>query len=75
MKKIGKVVYLKTPIEELWNRIQNDKKRPLLQTENPKQTVYSLMEKRSLLYEESPYLTETKDSNPHQVISIILQSI
>ncbi len=48
----GTVVYLRAHGDELWLRTRNDKKRPLLQTENPRQNLEKLYQERDPLYRE-----------------------
>lgn len=48
----GTVVYLRTSSEELFNRLERDKTRPLLQTANPKQRIIELVQQREPLYEQ-----------------------
>ena len=55
MKEIGKVIYLRTSIEELLCRLENDTTRPLLKEAVDRKTLYqkieSLMNKRKNIYE------------------------
>lgn len=48
----GVVIYLETSVEQQLQRTRKDKQRPLIQTENPKQRLQSLMEGRRQFYEE-----------------------
>lgn len=52
LKQHGTVVYLRANVHELWVRTRNDKNRPLLQTENPRQKLEKLFEERDPLYRE-----------------------
>lgn len=52
LKNRGLVVYLKASIDELLARTQNDKSRPLLQTDNPRQKLQELMTQREPWYQE-----------------------
>jgi len=47
----GNVIYLSASAEQLSRRTSKDKSRPLLQTENPKQKIVSLLAERGPLYE------------------------
>jgi len=47
----GVVVYLETTIEKQLARTNRDKKRPLLQTDNPREVLEQLAEERNPLYE------------------------
>ena len=48
----GIVVYLNAKIEDLWQRTQHDKNRPLLQTQDPKAKLTELFIQRDPLYRE-----------------------
>jgi shikimate kinase len=51
MRQSGKVVYLEVKPEVLWNRLRRDRTRPLLRSENPKQTLFDLLNTRVPLYQ------------------------
>ncbi len=50
LKKLGKVVYLETSIDELERRLKNDTKRPLLAGGNVREKIESLMRAREDIY-------------------------
>lgn len=56
MSKRGHVVYLRTSAELLYSRIRHDKKRPLMQTNNPLNTLKKLLDDRE------PYYLEVSDT-------------
>lgn len=63
MKETGTVVYLKTSLEVLWERVKHNKERPLLATADPKKTLEGLFWQRSPLYEaaaDAVFLTDRK---------------
>nr|CAA6829908.1 MAG: Shikimate kinase I (EC [uncultured Thiotrichaceae bacterium] len=51
-KSDGQVVYLRASAEQLYSRIKHDKNRPLMQTENPLQTLRDLLKVREGYYLE-----------------------
>lgn len=51
LKKLGLVVWLKASEEVIWERVSRTRKRPLLQTENPRETMRALLVKRNRFYE------------------------
>lgn len=66
LHKIGTVFYLKMDSETAWTRLKNDKGRPLLQVENPKERISELLEARSPIYENGADVViceENKDIN------------
>ena len=50
LNKLGYVVWLTAAEEVIWERVSRNKKRPLLRTENPRETVRTLLEQRNPLY-------------------------
>ena len=73
----GKVVYLKTPIEILLKRTENDKKRPLLSQGNREQTLRVLKEQRDPQYKEIADITINHDQqkNRNAVIDEIIDKL
>lgn len=53
----GTVVYLQANVDELYRRVEKDKNRPLLQTENPKQRLHELLACRDPLYATVAHMT------------------
>lgn len=51
LKEIGEVVYLRAKPETIYERVKNDKSRPLLQCEDPYGRICSLLSERNALYE------------------------
>lgn len=49
---VGVIFYLQASVETLIKRTQNDAARPLLQSDNKRQTIAALLEQREYLYEE-----------------------
>ncbi len=50
VKELGKVFYLEIPPDEIFNRIKEDKTRPLLLTDDPKKTLEELFKRRENKY-------------------------
>jgi len=50
LKQRGFIVFLDTTVNQQLYRLRHDKKRPLLQTENPKQILQALFEERHPIY-------------------------
>jgi len=51
LKQLGFIVWLTASEEVIWERVARNTRRPLLHTENPRDTVRLLLEKRNPLYE------------------------
>ena len=71
----GIVVYLETPVEKQLARTQRDKRRPLLQTEEPPREVLTrLAEEREPLYREiADYVVRTDELTAKQVATQIVE--
>ena len=72
LRKAGYVVYLRANAAHLYQRIQHDKSRPLMQTDNPLQTL------RDLLRTREPYYLEVADivvQTGKQKVSVIVREI
>lgn len=61
LKRCGMVVYLRAVPETLYNRLQGDTTRPLLQCENPLERIRALLEERRAAYEECADVTVDVD--------------
>ena len=69
----GIVVYLKTSVDKQLARTLKDKRRPLLQTEDPRSVLEKLAETRNLLYDEAAdYTIETDEQSAKVVASQII---
>lgn len=56
LRNLGFVVWLKVDAETIYQRIQRNKERPLLQTENPLETLQKIEASRRFLYKETAHL-------------------
>lgn len=70
--KFGKVFYLKSNLDILYYRISEDTKRPLLQNENPKQTLENLLKKREENYLKAHFVIDTDNMSPEEIVKAIL---
>lgn len=72
----GIVVYLQTTIDKQVARTQRDKRRPLLQNDDPEAVLVSLAEERNPLYEEvADYVIDTDDQSARAVANQIISKI
>lgn len=72
----GIVVYLQTTIEKQVARTQRDKRRPLLQKDDPETVLRDLAESRNPLYEEvADYVIDTDDQSARAVANQIISKI
>ncbi len=76
MKSSGEVVYLKANLRILWNRLRNCTTRPLLQTENPKESIKMLLIQRDPVYSElANYVFEVDSNSANHTAQKILQTL
>ena len=71
LKNNGILVYLKTSPEVLYERVKSQHNRPLLQNENPHETLKELLKKREKNYLKSDIIIETDNKSIEQIISEI----
>ncbi len=72
----GIVVYLQTTIDKQVARTNRDKRRPLLQNDNPEKVLRELAESRDPLYEEvADYTVSTDDQSARAVANQIIEKI
>lgn len=68
MKQAGRVCYLTAAVEHLVERTAKDKKRPLLQVDNPRQKIVDLLNERDPLYRElADWVVNTDRRSPKTV--------
>lgn len=76
MRESGTVVYLKTALPILWERVKSSRNRPLLRAENPKEIFKGIFEKRSALYEQAAHhIVLTDGKTVRQVASEIYEKV
>lgn len=75
LRKVGTIVYLAADLDEIYNRVSKNTNRPLLLTDNPKQTLKDLFAKREHLYLQADIVIETTQLNIHQITSEIIRAI
>jgi len=71
----GTVVYLHAPPQLLWPRLQNDKNRPLLQTDHPLCTLESLYSERDALYRACAHYVVDAFENTHLSINGLVKKV
>lgn len=76
LKATDSVVYLLASIDQLVARTSKDKKRPLLQVENPRKKIEMLFAERDPLYRSvATYVVETDGHGPKATVQNILNLI
>ena len=76
LKKCGKVVYLRTSPEEVYNRIKDDTSRPLLRGDDPLSKIKKMQEDRGGFYEEAAdIIIDTDGKTPEEIVIEIIGSL
>ncbi|WP_160011811.1 shikimate kinase [Rhizobium sp. 18055] len=75
IKRGGVSVWLKAELDVLWERVNKRDTRPLLKTENPKQTLESLMNARYPIYELADLTVMSRDVRKEQMAEEVLKAV
>ncbi|MCP5162782.1 MAG: shikimate kinase AroK [Hahellaceae bacterium] len=76
LKFRSKIVYLKTSVEQQFERTRRDRNRPLLQKENPKQVLIELFEIRDPIYQSlADIVILTDKKSPKTVVKQIVDHL
>lgn len=74
LKNSGIVIYLRAHVNELWLRTRNDKSRPLLQTDNPREKLEQLLKIRDPHYSEiADFIVDTASQPVSHIVNKIEQ--
>ena len=68
IRERGFVIYLRAQLQDIWVRMRHDKRRPLLQTADPRKRLGELLEARRALYEEVAHYTIDTGKRPAEAI-------
>lgn len=72
----GTTIYLHATLDELLERTRHDRNRPLLQTDDPRAKLASLLEERDPLYREVAHLIiDTGKGNPKKIAGQIAKQL
>lgn len=76
LKKAGKVVYLRTSPETVYDRLKGDDTRPLLKSDDPLTRIKELQDERGKIYEEAAdIIVDTDGKTPAEVADEIIAAI
>ncbi|MBF0280834.1 MAG: shikimate kinase [SAR324 cluster bacterium] len=75
MKVYGRLIYLKTSVDEIVERVKRSQHRPLLHAEDLEERISSLLVKRIPFYEQADYIIETKNLSPQRITSLIIRNL
>lgn len=68
-------VWLSADLDVLWERVNKRDHRPLLKTENPKQTLKDLMDKRYPIYALADITVQSRDVRKEVIANEVLTSV
>ncbi len=68
----GKVFYLKSSLDILYDRLKEDSTRPLLQNENPLKILENMLKKREENYRKAHCIIDTNSLSEDEIIGFIL---
>lgn len=76
LKSRGSVVYLSSSVEQLYRRTAKDKSRPLLQTDDPKKQIATLLAKRDPLYKSvADVVIRTAKQSIQKTVSHVIKKL
>ncbi len=75
IKKGGVSIWLKADLDVLWDRVSKRDTRPLLKTENPKQTLENLMNARYPIYELADLTVLSRDVRKELMADEVLKAV
>lgn len=76
LQRLGTVVYLRVRPETVYNRLQNDTTRPLLQCEDPQERIRTLMESRRQAYEScADMIVDADDMSVEEIVHKITKEL
>lgn len=68
-------IWLKADLETLWNRVRRRSHRPLLNTENPKETLEKLMKTRYPVYAKADLTVESSDAPLDETVDRVISQL
>lgn len=75
IKRGGLSIWLKADLDVLWERVKKRDTRPLLKTENPKQTLQNLMDARYPIYAQADMTVVSRDARKDIIAEEVLQAL
>ncbi|MQW85509.1 shikimate kinase [Sinorhizobium saheli] len=75
IKRGGLTIWLNAELDVLWERVNKRDTRPLLKTENPKQTLENLMRARYPIYAEADLVVVSRDVKKETMVEEVLAAI
>ena len=74
LKELGRVYYLKVSPQTVFERLQGDTTRPLLQGDNPMEKIKELLDYRAPVYEKcADVIVDVSDKNFEEILTEIIE--
>lgn len=74
MKETGKIIYLRSKSETLFERTKGDSSRPLLRADDPLKRIKEILDERSKFYGQADIIVDTDGKQPKTVAEEILRA-
>jgi shikimate kinase len=75
MRQAGSLITLMASPEQIFERIKDDKGRPLLQVESPLDEIKKLIFDRAPFYINTDYIVETTEMSPSEAAEEIIRFV
>ena len=75
LKQFSKVIYLKTSVNTLCERLKNDSQRPLLKNQNLQEKLNILLSQREDKYNQAHIIIETDNKTPDMIVKEIINCL
>ena len=75
IKRRGLSVWVRADLDVLWERVRRRSHRPLLKTENPKDTLAALLEARYPVYAEADLMVRSRDVPKETIVGEVLEAV
>ncbi|MDI7862581.1 shikimate kinase [Rhizobiaceae bacterium n13] len=75
IKRGGLSIWLRAELDILWERVNKRDTRPLLKTENPRQTLENLMNARYPVYADADLTVQSRDVRKEVIVNEVLAAI
>jgi shikimate kinase len=72
---LGTTIYLRASAGELYARVKNDRKRPLMQVEDPRKRVAELLAERDPVYRKADFTVDTEMLTVPEVVDFIIDEL
>ena len=75
IEKLGISVWLRADFETLWRRVSRRDHRPLLKTENPRETLSALIDQRYPVYAGADITVDSSDGPRDEMVERVIEAV